>query len=83
MTTKFQAILAAWIAGTSAFVAWLMTLPPESQTALLAPLIDVAPLEWRPAIGLFTRTLATVTTIYATYKAAHAGPQSPPVNKPE
>lgn len=82
MSTKIQAITAAWIAGISAFIAWLMALPPESQTTLLAPLIDITPIEWRPAIGLATRALATVTTIYATYKAAHSGPHTAPQNPP-
>lgn len=83
MTHKLQALLTAWVAGVSAFVAWLMTVPPEQQTALLGPLVDVMPLQWRPAVGLATRAIATASTIFAVYRAAQSGPQSPPKNKPE
>lgn len=82
MNSKLKALVTAWVAGVSAFVAWLVSLPPESQTSLIMPLIDLAPLDWRPGIGLFTRTLATISTIYAVYSASHSGPQTPPTNKP-
>lgn len=76
MTQKLQAKISAWIAGISSFVAWLVSLPPENQDALIKPLIELTPLDWRPAIGLVTRALATATTIYAVYKAAHSDHKS-------
>lgn len=72
----------AWIAGISAFISWLVSLPPENQDALIKPMIELTPLDWRPAIGLVSRVLATGSTIYAVYKAAHSGPQTPPKNNP-
>lgn len=78
MTHKFQALVTAWIAGLSAFIAWLMTVPPEQQTALLGPLVEVMPLTWRPAVGLATRLLATGSTIFAVYRAAQSGPSPQP-----
>lgn len=78
MTNKTQAIFTAWIAGVSSFLAWLVSLPPENQDALIKPMIELTPLDWRPAIGLASRALATATTIYAVYRAAHSGPNSPP-----
>lgn len=83
MSTKLQTIVGAWIGGISAFISWLATVPPESQTALLGPLVDCMPLAWRPTIGLGMRALATASTIYAVYKAAHSGPQTPPKNPPQ
>lgn len=74
MTHKLQATITAWVAGLSAFVAWLMTVPPEQQTALLGPLVELMPLDWRPAVGLATRVLATASTIFAVYRAAQSGP---------
>ena len=82
MTSKIQALVTAWVAGVSAFIAWLVSLPPESQTGLITPLIELAPLDWRPGIGLFTRAIATISTIYAVYSASHSGPQTPPKNPP-
>jgi hypothetical protein len=82
MTTKIQAIVTAWIAGITSFIAWLVALPPESQDSVIKPLIELTPLHWRPTIGLISRGVATASTIYAVYKAAHSGPQSPPKNPP-
>lgn len=77
MTSKLTAKISVWIAGVSAFIAWLVSLPPESQDALIKPLIELTPLDWRPAIGLVTRLLATATTILAVYKAANSSKQAP------
>lgn len=82
MTSKLQAKIGAIVAGVTAFISWLATVPPEQQSGILAPLVDLLPLTWRPQIGLATRALATVSAIWATYKAAHSGPQTPPPNKP-
>lgn len=83
MTTKIKAITAAWITATFAFIAWLMTIPPEQQGSLLGPLVDLTPIEYRGLVGFVTRLLASISTIYAVYSAAHSGPQSPPVNPPK
>lgn len=68
--------ISAWVAGVSAFVAWLVSLPPENQDAIIKPLIELTPLDWRPSIGLATRFLATVSTIYMFYKT-HPKPPTP------
>lgn len=68
MTQVLQAKITAWIAGVSSFIAWLVSMPPENQDAIIKPLIELTPLEWRPTIGLVTRGLATASVIYGTYK---------------
>lgn len=83
MTTKIQALLAAFITGTAGFLNWLATVPPEQQSGWTAALVELTPLDWRPNVGLATRFLMWFTGIYAVYKASHSGPQSPPTNKPE
>lgn len=74
MTAKAQAILSAWIAGLSSFIAWLVSMPPQNQDAIIKPLIELTPIEWRPAIGLATRALATGSMIYGAYKISHPQP---------
>lgn len=70
MTNRTQAIFSASVSGVSSFVAWLVSLPPENQDALIKPLIEFTPIDWRPAIGLVTRALATISMIYGAYKAS-------------
>lgn len=82
VTNKLRAGIAGGVSGISAFIAWLATVPPEQQTALLGPLVELMPIEWRAGIGLGMRALATVSTIYAVYQAAKSGPQTPPKNPP-
>ncbi len=81
-TSKIRAGIAGAVSGIASFVAWLATVPPSEQNALLGPLVDMLPLEWRPAIGLGMRLLATTSTIYAVYQAAHSGPSTPLKNPP-
>lgn len=77
MTAKLQAIITAWIAGVSSFIAWLVSMPPENQDALIKPLIELCPINWRPAVGFVSRLLATASIIYGAYKTAHHA-QPPP-----
>ena len=79
-TSKIGAGIAAAVSGVSAFVAWLATVPPSEQNALLGPIVDLLPIDWRPAIGLFMRALSTFSTIYAVYQAAKSGPATQPKN---
>ena len=83
MNNKLQTLIAASVSGISAFVSWLVTLPPESQDAFLSPLVEITPLHWRPTVGFIFRALATISTVYAGYKASHSGPTTPPENKPD
>lgn len=80
MTNKIQALISGCVSGVSAFISWLVMIPPEQQTKMLSPLVELTPIEWRDAVGLFTRGLATATSIYAVFKASQSGPQSPPKN---
>jgi len=83
MTSKIQAIVVAWIAGITAFISWVCTIPPEQQTSLLGPLVELVPIHYRDSVGGITRLLASASTVYAVYKAAHSGPQTPPPNSPK
>jgi hypothetical protein len=80
MTERAKSKLSVWIAGISSFVAWLVSLPPENQDAVIKPLIELSPIGWRPTIGLISRALATGGMIYAAYKTHSAiqNPQEPP-----
>jgi len=82
MSTKIQALIAAGIAGIAGFINWLATVPPSQQEGWTAALVEMVPISWRPNVGLFTRFLMFATGIYATYKASHSGPQTPPKNPP-
>lgn len=83
MTTKFQAIASGAVGALSGFVSWVATVPPEMQSGLLAQFVELMPVPWRPTIGLWTKFLGTVATIYAVHKASRSGPQSPPKNTPQ
>ena len=80
MSTKFKALIASIATGIFGFINWLATVPPEQQSGWLASLVELTPLQWRPNVGLFTRCLTLFLGIYATYLAAHSGPQTPPKN---
>ena len=70
-----------WIAGVTtslgSFIGWLATVPPEQQDALMAPIVSILPLHWRPAIGLISRALASGGAIWGLY-VAHRGPTGTP-----
>lgn len=79
-TPKTRALVGATIAGASGFLAWLATVPPEQQDALLGPIVSLLPLHWRPTIGAVMRALSSVAAIYTALQASHSGPQTPPQN---
>jgi hypothetical protein len=83
MTSKRQAIVSGTIAAVSQFIGWLATIPPESQTAFVQPMLDALPVSWRTPIGVWMKLLSGISMSYAIYKAAHSGPQTPPKNPPE
>lgn len=82
MTAKLQSKISAWVAGLSGFIAWLVSLPPQNQDAVIKPLIELTPLDWRPTIGLVMRGLSTASLIYGAYKM-HATSIQPPEDKPK
>lgn len=75
--SKLSALIGAIVTGVSSFVAWVMTIPPEQQTKLLSPLVELIGIENRDAVGLFMRTLASVSTVYAVYKSTQTGTNLP------
>lgn len=77
MNEHMKTTVAAVIAGLSGFGSWLFTLAPTYQTDLLKPMIDIAPISWRPALGLGLRGLAFASGLYATYRASKSGPATP------
>lgn len=83
MSSKTQAIVSSIFAAMFGFINWLATVPPEQQSGILATLVEVTPVQWRPTVGVWTRALMMFLGIYATYKAAHSGPQTPPKNPPQ
>ncbi len=83
MTSKLQALLSAACLAVAGFINWLATVPPSQQEGWTAALVEMVPISWRPNVGLFTRFLMLVSTVYMAHKASQSGPQSPPRNKPE
>lgn len=82
MTTKLQALLAAILTGFIGFVNWLATVPPEQQAGMLAALVEIIPLDWRPTVGLISRLLMFASGIFATYKASQSAPHVPLTKPP-
>lgn len=83
MSTKLQALLYGALSAFSGYIAYFVALPPNLQTGILGELIGVAPPAWQPALAATTKTLSVFLGLYATYKAAHSGPQTPPTNPPK
>lgn len=77
MTDKLKAKLAAWVSAASGLIAYLVSLPPSNQDAVLGPIVALAPVDWRPEIGLITRGLAAASLIYAAHKHASQPPTPP------
>lgn len=82
MTSKVQALIYGIASAVTGYVAYFIGLPPSLQTGILGDLIALAPYGWQPALASTGKTISTLTGIYATYKAAHSGPQTPPKNPP-
>ncbi len=82
MTSKTKAIYAAWLAGISGFLGFLSTLPIDTQTGIFSQIEAVFPDGWRAQIGSTLKLISMIAGIYASYHAAHAGPQTPPANPP-
>lgn len=83
MSTKLQAIVSGIIAAVTGYIAYFLALPPSLQTGILGDVIGMAPAGWQPALASSTKTISTLLGFYATYKAAHSGPQTPPKNPPQ
>lgn len=83
LSTKIQALLYAAGGGAAGYIAYFLGLPQNLQTGVLGELINLCPASWQPAGAAITKTLSTFLTLYATYKAAHSGPQTPPTNPPK
>lgn len=81
MTAKLQAKLSALVTAAFGFVAWLIALPPELQTGILGRVVSICPPAWQPGVGFWAKGIATVSGIWAVYKASHSGPQ-PTINPP-
>jgi len=80
MNPKLQAKISAIVSGVSGFIVYLTTLPPEQQDAVTGPIVALIPVHWRPEISLIGKAIMTVSTFWAIFKAAHSGPQTPPVD---
>lgn len=80
MTNKYQAIASGVIAAVMSFISWFLMLPPSQQGDVIAPLIALVPVTWQSSIAVAMKAVGAVTGLYATFKAAQSGPQSPPKN---
>lgn len=80
MTSKVQAKLSALATAFFGFIAWITTIPPEQQSGLLGAIAQVFPVAWQPTIALWTKLISAFSGIWMVYKAAHSGPQTPPLN---
>lgn len=83
LSTKIQSLIGAISAGVMGYLAYFIALPPNLQTGMLGEIINVAPPSWQPALAATTKTLSVLLGAWATYKAAHSGPQTPPTNPPK
>lgn len=83
MTNKHQAIFSGILAAVTSFLSWFLMLPPNQQGDIIAPLIAVVPVSWQSGIAVAMKGIGAVTGLYATFKAAQSGPQSPPKNPNE
>ncbi len=63
ISTKTKAIGSAIATAAFGFVNWLATVPPEQQSGILATLVEITPIHWRPTVGLWTRMFMTVSAI--------------------
>lgn len=82
MTNKTQAIWSALMAGITGYIAYFIALPPSLQTGIMGDVIALLPASYQTAGAGVAKTLSTFLGFYATYKAAHSGPQTPPKNPP-
>jgi hypothetical protein len=82
MSPKIQAIVAGIVSGVTGFVSFIANTPPSQQAHLLGAIVDMVPVELRPDVAVWCRSVSTITGMWMAYKASHSGPQSPPVNKP-
>lgn len=78
-TSKQKAVWSAIVAAVTSALAWLANTPPEAQNAILGPLVDIMPVDWRPTIGAITKALSSVALVYSTIQASHSGPATKPV----
>lgn len=72
MNAKFQTGVTAVFTGIAGFINWLATVPPENQSGILGELVNVTPVDWRPAVGFWTRILM-IYLLYLTSVKAHTG----------
>lgn len=80
MTSKVQAKISALATAIFGFIAWITTIPPEQQSGILGALAQVFPQSWQPTVALWTKLISAFSGVWMVYKAAHSGPQTPPVN---
>lgn len=78
VTPKQKALWGSIVASVTAALSWLANTPPESQDAILGPLMALMPVTWRPTIGAATRAISSVATVYVAIQASHSGPHTPP-----
>lgn len=81
-TAKTQALAYAIGSGLTGYLAYFIALPPNLQTGIMGQLIGIAPPPWQPFLAGFMKSASVILGLYATYKAAHSGPQTPPTNPP-
>lgn len=82
-TDKLAAKVYAIAAGAFTGLGWLAGLPPDQQTGILGQVSSIFPEPWKPAVNTTMHTIAGILGVMAIWRASHAGPTSPPQNKPE
>ena len=80
MNDKLQAKVSAYVFTIASILVYLSTLPPEQQDSVLGPIVSLIPLTWRPEVGLILKAISSAAGFWGIYKAAHSGPQVPPVD---
>lgn len=82
---KMKNKLSIWISGvisfTATFIGWFITLPPNQQGDVIAPIIAIVPVNWQAGIGVTLKAIGGISGLYATFKAAQSGPTTPTTQK--
>lgn len=74
MSAKLQTIAAGVVSGIAGFVSFIANTPPSQQTELLGAIVSLVPVDWRPDVAVWARSISTIVGFWAVYKASHSGP---------
>lgn len=56
--------LLAYITGVTTFLGWFVTMTPEQQTSVFAPIIAVIPVTWQANVGVALKMIGAISGTY-------------------